>query len=34
MGTDGGKFDISDQITADRQNRKMVPVDIGQALLQ
>jgi hypothetical protein len=29
MGTDGGKFDVSDRITADRLNRKTVLVDSG-----
>ena len=27
MGTDGGMFDVSDRITADRLNRKTVLVD-------
>lgn len=29
MGTDGGKFDVSDRITADRLTRKTVLVDTG-----
>ncbi len=29
MGTDGGKFDVSDRLTADRLNRKTVLVDTG-----
>ena len=29
MGTDGGKFDVSDRITADRLNRKTVLGDTG-----
>lgn len=29
MGTDGGKFDVSDRLTADRLNRKTVLVETG-----
>jgi hypothetical protein len=29
MGTDGGKFDVSDRVTADRLNRKTVFVGTG-----
>lgn len=32
MGTDGGRFDVSDRMTADRLNRKTVLVDTGAGI--
>jgi hypothetical protein len=32
MGNDGGKFDVSDRVTADRLNRKTLVVDTGASL--
>lgn len=32
MGTDGGRFDVSDRLTADRLNRKTVLVDTGAGI--
>jgi len=32
MGTDGGRFDVSDRMTADRLNRKTVMVETGAGI--